>query len=73
MAFALSLEKLKERTGIQLNHNLPLILFNRNLMGQDMHSPSLAPELQIAAAVEMRQNMIFYMREFARMVDGNGN
>ena len=73
VAFALSLEKLKERTGIQLNHNLPLILFNRNLMGQDMHSPSLAPELQIAAAVEMRQNMIFYMRECARMVDGKGN
>lgn len=71
--FALSLEDLRDRTGINLNPNLPLILFNRNLMGQDMHSKSLAPELQVAAATEVQQNMIFYMRECARILDGSGN
>lgn len=71
--FAMALEDLKKRTGIQLNHNLPLILFNRNLMGQDLHSPNLPPELQVAAAQEIQQNMIFYMRECARITDGSGN
>ena len=71
--FAMSLEDLRDRTGINLNPNLPLILFNRNLMGQDMHNPNLAPELQVAAATEMQQNMVFYMRECARITDGAGN
>ena len=73
VSFALSLQELKDRIGINLNPNIPLILFDRTLMGQNMHNPDLAPELQIAAANEMKHNMIFYMRECARILDEAGN
>lgn len=69
-AFAVFLKKYKKRKKVNLNHNIPLVLLNKDLMGVNLHS-SLTQELEIAAAKECEINPIYMLREAIRFMDKN--
>lgn len=63
VAFSFYLEKLFESLKIKYNHKLPLIVFDRSLLGVDIRKGGLSKEIQIAAARECEINLIYAIRE----------
>lgn len=66
VSFTYLLQDIKTSLNIDLNLKVPLILFDRRLMGLDMHSEQPA-DIQALAVLELERNMFFYLREMARL------
>lgn len=68
-AFSTFLEKFKGILNIpEMNHKVPLILFDRTLIGIDT-DVNLTPIIQMKVALEIQKNPFFYFRECARVYD----
>lgn len=69
-AFSVFLEKYKKIMNIpNINHKIPLILFDRTLMHVDTDDEALSYEMRTRIANECKINPFYYFREVARILD----
>lgn len=73
-SFSVFLEEYKKEMNIpNINHKIPLILFDRALMHVDTDDDGLSYEMKTRIANECRINPFYYFREVARVLDEKEN
>lgn len=69
VAFAFYLEEIDKDLKVGMNWRMPLLLFDRDLMGIDIDTDSLDPTIAAKAQLEVEKNPIYTLREAGRTFD----